>query len=160
MDYLEGQGCRTIIEYIESRSKLDEYEIFFLYNVCTESLLVRDYVSTSLIKGNAVDLRIYVLRILLERDIRNSKRYFEELNTLFKEIQLQDRREAFNHNRIFIDKIKLMDYLNNTINKEFSEYLKVQEIRKMYDNKNDIEEQKENYGFEIYTNFFMILSKR
>ena len=160
MDYLEGQGCRTIIEYIESRSKLDEYEIFFLYNVCTESLLVRDYVSTSLIKGNAVDLRIYVLRILLERDIRNSKRYFEELNTLFKEIQLQDRREAFNHNRIFIDKIKLMDYLNNTINKEFSEYLKVQEIRKMYDNKNDIEEQKENYGFEnIYQFFYDIVKK-
>ncbi|MCI8860802.1 MAG: hypothetical protein HFI71_15180 [Lachnospiraceae bacterium] len=160
MDYLEGQGCRTIIDYIKSRSKFDEYEIFFLYNVCTESLLVRDYVSTSLVKGGAMNLRIYVLKVLFERDIKNSKRYFEELNTLFKEIQLQDRREAFNHNRIFIDKIKLIDYLNNTINKEFSEYSKVQEIKKMYDNKNDLGERKENYGFENTYQFFYDIVKK
>lgn len=153
MDYLEGQECKTIVEYINKKAGLNKYEIFFLYNVCTESLLVRDYVSTSLIKGNAIDLRICVLRNLLEKDKRNVKRYFEELNSLFKEIQLQDRREAFNHNRIFIDKMKLINYLENTINKAFSEYSKVQEIKNIY-NEFEIKEQEINLGFESTYQFF------
>ena len=153
MDYLEGQECRTIVEYINKISVINEYELFFLYNVCTESLLVRDYVSTSLVKRGAIQLRIYILKSLLEKDPQHIKRYFEELNSLFKEIQLQDRREAFNHNRIFIDKMKLTNYLSNTINKKFSEYSKVQEIKKLY-NKYDIEEQDANLGVESTYQFF------
>lgn len=159
MDYLEGQECKTILEYIDKKTELNEYEIFFLYNVCTESLLVRDYVSTSLIRGSAIDLRIHVLRKLLEIDNKNVKRYFQELNSLFKEIQLQDRREAFNHNRIFIDKMKLINYLGTTINKEFSEYSKVQEIKKMY---NDLETKnpETNLGYEsTYLFFYDIVEK-
>lgn len=159
LDYLEGQECQTIVEYINRISTINGYEIFFLYNVCTESLLVRDYVSTSLMKGSAIELRIYVLRCLLEKDKKNTKRYFEELNSLFKEIQLEHRREAFNHNRIFIDKIKLINYLSNTINKEFSEYSKVQEIKNIY-NEHDIKEQDTNLEFEnTYQFFYDIVEK-
>ena len=159
MDYLEGQECATIVEYIDKKYELNECEIFFLYNVCTESLLVRDYVSTSLIKGSAIDLRIYILRNLLEKDKKNAKKYFEELNFLLKEVQLQDRRKAFNHNRIFIDKIKLINYLSNTINKEFSEYSKVQEIKNIY-NEFDDRTQGINLGFEsIYQFFYDIIEK-
>lgn len=159
LDYLEGQECKTIVEYIDKKSELNKYEIFFLYKVCTESLLVRDYVSTSLINGNAIDLRIRVLRALFDKDNENKKKYFEELNSLFKEIQLQDRREAFNHNRIFIDKMKLINYLSSTINKEFSEYSRVQEIRSIYD-KCGIKEQGINIGLEnTYQFFYDIVEK-
>lgn len=132
LDYLEGQGFGTVIEYIKEKKKLDNYEIFFLFKVCTESLLMRDYVSISQIKGNATNIRIRVLKTLLKKDLKNSKVYFNELNSLYKEIQLQERMESFNHNRIFIDKIKLIDYLNETINKEFSEYANIMEIKKLY----------------------------
>lgn len=159
LDFLEGQECKTIIEYIDKKPELNEYEMFFLYNVCTESLLVRDYVSTSLIEGNAIDLRIHVLRVLFEKDKKNVKRYFEELNSLFKEIQLQDRREAFNHNRIFIDKMKLINYLSSTINKEFSKYSKVQEIKNMY-NEFGIKDYGINLSFEnTYQFFYDIVEK-
>lgn len=92
----------------------------------------QDYVSISQIKGNATNLRIRVLKKLLKKDSKNSKVYFEELNSLYKEIQLQERMESFNHNRIFIDKIKLVDYLNEAINKEFSEYANIMEIKNIY----------------------------
>ncbi len=159
MDYLEGQGCKTIIEYINRKKHLNRYEIFFLFNVCTESLLLRDYVSVSSINGNATDLRIYILRELFEKDEVNAKRYFEELNTLFKEIQLQYRRTAFNHNRIFIDKVKLLDYLNNTIKKEFSEYSKVQEIRKICNEDNELKDSTEEDMEYSYRFFYDIIEK-
>ena len=159
MDYLDGQSCKTIIEYIDTNRNLNKYEIFFLYNVCTESLLVRDYVSTSLIHGTAIDLRIQVLRTLIKNDKENEKRYFEELNCLYKEIQLQDKHEAFNHNRIFIDKTKLINYLSTTINKEFIEYSKVQEIRNLY-NECGNRKYESNFGYEnTYQFFYEIIEK-
>lgn len=159
MDYLDGQSCKTIIEYIDTNCNLNKYEIFFLYNVCTESLLVRDYVSTSLIHGTAIDLRIQILRTLIKNDKENEKRYFEELNCLYKEIQLQDKHEAFNHNRIFIDKTKLINYLSTTINKEFIEYSKVQEIRNLY-NECGNRKYESNFGYEnTYQFFYEIIEK-
>src|SRR5699024_5498394 len=56
-------------------------------------------------------------------------------------------------------KIKLINYLGNTINKEFSEYSKVQEIKKIH-NEFDDRTQGINLGFEsTYQFFYDIIEK-
>lgn len=138
LDYLENQKCSTIIQFIEQKSYLTRQEAFFLYGVCTETLLLRDYVSSSFLSNkNAVDLRIYILKALVRLDPAQEKKYVDELNKLFKEVQLQERMKSFNHNRIYIDRIKLLEYLCRTINKEFSNYAKVRELKSLYSIEDD-----------------------
>lgn len=153
LNYLESQNCRTIIEYVGKKNKLNIQEVFFLHSVCIESLLMRDYVSCSEIDGDAVRLRKYILRALITLNPSESKKYLEELNTLFKEVQLQERMKYFNHNRVFIDKIKLLEYLERTINKEFSNYSKVREIKLVYEGEEGKGEILE-FGYDNTEQFF------
>lgn len=128
LDYLEFNGCNTIIDYLDKNSVLDEYQVIFLDKVCTTKLLLKDYISKTITNGSAVELRVQILKKLIANSIDNQK-FVSELNTIYKEQQLKTRIDSFNHNRIFIDRDNLMAHLKEEITKEFARYNAVQEIR-------------------------------
>ena len=92
-------------------------DILFFDKVCTQSLLMKDYVSKTEVGGSAAELRALILRHLLEQDKENRKKYLIELNAIYKDIQLQKKIKVFNHNRIFIDREKLYIFLKEDLNK-------------------------------------------
>lgn len=129
LDYLESKQCTTIKNLLNTYKGLTKHEIIFLDKVCTQSLLINDYVSKSEVGGSAAELRAEVLRILLKYDEEGEKEYLAELNSLYKSIQLQKKIDSFNHTRIFIDKSNLLKYLKDELTQEFSKYRVVQELR-------------------------------
>lgn len=156
LDFLELHECNTIKDYIDGIDELDIYQTLFLWKVCTTNLLLKDYVSKTLVNGSAADLRALVLKKLISNGIGEKREYIAELNIIYKELQLKSRIDSFNHNRIFIDKENLINYLKDEIKKEFARYSVVQEIRNVIgENKigiGDIEFLTENYWDQ--TRFF------
>ncbi|WP_419886023.1 hypothetical protein [Paenibacillus sp. B-A-8] len=132
LDYLESQNCRTIKELIEKFQTLNAYDIIFLNKVCTQPLLMKDYVSKTEVGGSAAELRATVLRTLLQHDLSGQKEYLSELNSIYKSSQLQKKIDSFNHNRIFIDKENLFKYLREELNQEFLKFKSVQELKKVF----------------------------
>lgn len=139
LDYLESRNCNTIRQLLSNYNELTKHEIIFLDKVCTQSLLMNDYVSKTEAAGSAAELRADVLRILLQYDKEGEKDYLAELNSLYKSIQLQKKIDSFNHNRIFIDKDNLLKYLKDELTQEFSKYKVVRELRNtLHDDKNEV----------------------
>lgn len=138
LDYLEAQGCDTIIEYLDKKDTLTAVEILFLDKVCTQTLLMQDYLSKTETKGSVAELRASILRKLIKVDEDNQNIYLTELNSVYKMLRLRTRMDSFNHNRIFIDKENLFKYLNDKLKQEFVKFVAVQDIRKVVSStKND-----------------------
>ncbi|MCI9082128.1 MAG: hypothetical protein HFI70_07450 [Lachnospiraceae bacterium] len=131
LDYLESQNISTIVELLKCKKNMSELDILFLDKVCTQSLLMKDYVSKTEVGGSAAELRAMILHHLLEQDKDNKKKYLIELNAIYKDMQLQKKIKAFNHNRIFIDREKLYIFLSKDLKQEFAKFRVVQEIRKV-----------------------------
>lgn len=149
LDFLELHECNTIKDYIDGTDELDIYQTLFLWKVCSINLLLKDYVSKTLVNGSAADLRALVLKKLINNGIGDKKEYVAELNIIYKELQLKSRIDSFNHNRIFIDKENLIIYLKDEIKQEFARYNVVQEIRNVIgENKIGIEDM------EFLTEFY------
>lgn len=129
LDYLERSNCDTIIDYLNRYSKLNAFQTLFLEKVCSIQLLLKDYVSKTVTDGSAIDLRVQILKKLINDGTGSSERFVNELNSIYKEQQLKTRIDSFNHNRIFIDRENLIGYLKDEITREFDRYNVVQEIR-------------------------------
>ena len=136
LDYLESQNTSTIVELLKHKKNMCKLDILFFDKVCTQSLLMKDYVSKTEVGGSAAELRALILRHLLEQDKENRKKYLIELNAIYKDIQLQKKIKVFNHNRIFIDREKLYIFLKEDLKQEFAKFRVVQEIRKMLEDSN------------------------
>lgn len=162
LDYLESQNVSTIVELLEHMNNISKLDILFLDKVCTQSLLMKDYVSKAELGYNEAELRIMILRYLLAQDNGNKKKYLMELNTIYKEIQLQKKIATFNHNRIFIDRDKLYFYLEGDLKQEFAKFRVVQEIRRMLENV-EYDIGKKIFPMEAYwdlTKFFYTIVKK
>ena len=138
LDYLESQGCKTINELLEKKTTLNLYDSIFLEEVCTQNLLMKDYVSKAKNKDSAAKLRARVLKRLLRDDLGHQKEYVSELGHIYKATLLQDKIDFFNHNRIFIDKDNLLRFLKDEINQEFAKFNSVQAIRDLISDSNDV----------------------
>lgn len=128
LDYLESTGNETIIEYLDSITNLDSYQVLFLENVCTPKLLLKDYVSKALMHGSALELRSHVLKKLVNCVSGDVGKYMTELNDIYKRVNLKKKMDSFNRSRIFIDRDNLCKFLINDITNEFNKYNLVQEI--------------------------------
>ena len=138
LDYLEFKGCTTIIQLLNSYNHLNEIDILFLNRVCNQTILMKDYVSKTEAGGSAAELRAEVLKLLIKKDRRSErvKDYLNELNSIYKMTQLQKKINSFNHNRIFIDTENLYLYMKKELEREFSKYKTVQDLRNtLYDGK-------------------------
>lgn len=129
LDFLELQSCNTIIEYIDKYQLLDARQTLFLWKVCSPKLLMKDYVSKTITNGHASELRALILKKLICAGTGEREKYIAELNSIYKETQLKTKIDSFNHNRIFIDRENLCNYLLPEVKKEFARYNVVQEIR-------------------------------
>lgn len=162
LDYLESQKCTTIVEYLEQISTVSKYQIYLLEKVCSQKLLLRDYVSKTIVNGSAAELRAIILKKLLEISKGNGNEYITELNSIYKEMQLGSMINSFNHNRIFIDKENLINYLKEDIEREFAKFKVVQEIRTITGGRKislgDIEFLGENYWDQ--TKFFTAMTEK
>jgi hypothetical protein len=148
LDYLESKDSRTIKVLLEKYKQLREVDILFLNKVCTQSLLMKDYVSKTEVGGSAAELRAEVLRVLINFDLRTErvKEYINELNSIYKVTQLQKIINSFNHNRIFIDTDNLYLYMKDDLEREFAKYKAVQELRKTL---HDTISNKKEKSFEL-----------
>ncbi len=131
LDYIENQGYKTVKQLLEKYINLHEKDILFLNKVCSQSLLMKDYVSKSEYNGSAAELRAEVLKVLINLDKKSDrmKEYLHELNSIYKATQLQRKINSFNHNRIFIDTENLFQYLCKDLENEFLKYKTVQELK-------------------------------
>lgn len=160
LDYLESQNISTIVELLKCKKNMCKLDILFLDRVCTQSLLMKDYVSKTEVGGSAAELRAAILRHLIGQDKENKKKYLIELNAIYKDIQLQKKIKAFNHNRIFIDRERLYGFLKDDLKQEFAKFRVVQEIRKMLEDSEFEIGQKIMESYWNFAKFFYSIVKK
>lgn len=107
MDFMEQY--KSLSNYLKSISDYDIKCVYFLYHICNEDILIYDYISCNNI--DATQLRISVLSKLALIDEQNAIIYQNELRSLSREELIHKRSKLFNHNRINVDKERLIEWL-------------------------------------------------
>lgn len=127
-DFLYFNNVQTLDEWMEKIDIVSEVETYFLYNVCTTSLIERDH-RTMYQYGTAISARICILRFLLEKDPCRRKRYVDELNRIYSSQQLEKRVELIHKDKIHVEVKKIYESLEEFLKIEFEKYALHQKLQ-------------------------------
>lgn len=127
-DFLFFNNVQTLDEWMERIDNLSDVEKYFLYNVCTASLIERDH-RTMHKYGTAISARIYILRFLLEKDPYRRKRYVDELNRIYSSQQLEEMVELIHKDKIHVEVKKIYESLEEFLRIEFEKYALYQKLQ-------------------------------
>ena len=123
MDYNKFKSIGDIITNEEKNTVLIE----FLSKICIQHLLKRDIILNP--DGNRADeLRVEILKILINIDEQNRKKYYAEIASITKQKSIKDRIKQINQSRIFVDTDNIKKENENALIEEFNRYLAIKDL--------------------------------
>lgn len=120
-NFLYYNNARQLIDWISHITDISKAEAHFLYYVCTEKLLERDYHTLESF-GTETEIRIFILNFLAEKDPVSKKKYMEELNAIYSKQKLEESVQLLNQDRIHIEIDKLYTEMEGFLKYEFEKY--------------------------------------
>ena len=123
MDYNNFKSIADIVNYEKDRTVL----VAFLSNVCVQRILKRDIILNA--GGNKADeLRVEILKTLIELDEENKKKYYAEITAITKQKSIKDRIKQINQSRIFVDVDNIKKENELTLREDFNRYLAMRDL--------------------------------
>ena len=101
--------------------------IEFLYSVCTKPILMRDKILNPSFK-KADDVRIEILKKLVDLDYARVKLYYSEISSITKEKSIKERIRLINNSKIYVDTEGIKCVLREELKEDFSRYLELQKL--------------------------------
>ena len=123
MSYNKFQSIEDIVKHEENNSALIE----FLSKVCVQRILKRDVILNACGK-RADELRVEILKVLIELDESNKKKYYAEIATITKKKSIKDRIKQINQSRIFVDTDNIKKENENVLREDFNRYLSMKDL--------------------------------
>ncbi len=120
-NFLYYNNVSYLTDWMSQLTNISKAEVYFLYNVCTEKLLERDYQTLEKF-GTETEIRIFILNFLAEKDTIGKKKYMEELNAIYSKQKLEESVQLLNQDRIHIEIDKLYSEMEVFLKKEFEKY--------------------------------------
>lgn len=152
--FLYYQDKQSLIEWIEAKETLSNLERYFLNNVCTVEVLKRDYLSMKKFRSVS-ELRVFILRKLLESEFPGSKKCIEELNIIYSKQRMENHKKNIYKDKIHIDIDNIRGEMNQFLESEFERYQLISELRLEIGstNVNLIEEQTDSEKEVVFNDF-------
>lgn len=123
MDYNQYKNINDIVSNEEKNAVLIE----FLSKVCIQHILKRDIILNP--DGNKADeLRVEILKVLIDIDERNRKKYYTEITAITKQKSIKDRIKQINQSRIFVDTDNIKKENEITLREDFNRYLAMKDL--------------------------------
>lgn len=123
MDCNNFKSIADIVNYEKDRTVL----VAFLSNVCVQRILKRDIILNA--GGNKADeLRVEILKTLIELDEENKKKYYAEITAITKQKSIKDRIKQINQSRIFVDVDNIKKENELTLREDFNRYLAMRDL--------------------------------
>ena len=123
MDYNKYKSIYDIVSNEEKNAVLIE----FLSKVCIQHILKRDIILNP--GGNKADeLRVEILKVLIDIDERNRKKYYAEIAAITKQKSIKDRIKQINQSRVFVDTDNIKKENESTLREDFNRYLAMKDL--------------------------------
>ena len=123
MDYNKYKSIDDIVSNEEKNAVLIE----FLSKVCIQHILKRDIILNP--GGNKADeLRVEILKVLIDIDERNRKKYYAEITAITKQKSIKDRIKQINQSRVFVDTDNIKKENESTLREDFNRYLAMKDL--------------------------------
>lgn len=123
MDYNKFKSINEIVCYEDKSPVLIE----FLSKICVQHILKRDIILNA--NGNRADeLRVEILKILIDIDERNKKKYYAEIAAITKQKSIKDRIKQINQSRIFVDTDNIKKENESALREDFNRYLAMKDL--------------------------------
>lgn len=123
MDYNKYGSINDIVSGEEKSRVLIE----FLSKVCIQHILKRDIILNP--NGNKADeLRVEILKVLINIDERNKKKYYAEITAITKQKSIKDRIKQINQSRIFVDTDNIKKENEIALREDFNRYLSMKDL--------------------------------
>ena len=123
MDYNKYKSIDDIVSNEEKNAVLIE----FLSKVCIQHILKRDIILNP--SGNKADeLRVEILKVLIDIDERNRKKYYAEIAAITKQKSIKDRIKQINQSRVFVDTDNIKKENESTLREDFNRYLAMKDL--------------------------------
>lgn len=123
LDYNKFRSIHDIVCYEGKSSVLIE----FLSKVCVQHILKRDIILNP--GGNRADeLRVEILKVLIDIDESNKKKYYAEITAITKQKSIKDRIKQINQSRIFVDTDNIKKENERSLREDFNRYLAMKDF--------------------------------
>lgn len=155
-NYLDYNNITTIEDILTNNCNEDIRKvIFFLYKICVQHLLKRD-IRLSPKPSQADEVRIKILRLLIDIDSINRKIYYDEINTITMKRSIKDRAKQINQSRIYVDVENIKIENRSILIENFEKYM---EIKKFEDKVTSIDVNSNEY-LEYLNNIISEMNNR
>lgn len=125
-NYMDYNAYESIEDIIENETHT-QVLITFLSKVCVQHLLKRDIILNPL-GDKAEELRIEILKKLIEIDSNNKKKYYSEITFITKQKSIKDRIKQINQSRIFVDSENIKKDNSVALIEDFNRYLAMRNL--------------------------------
>lgn len=123
MDYNRYKSIDDIVSNEEKNAVLIE----FLSKVCIQHILKRDIILNP--GGNKADeLRVEILKVLIDIDEQNRKKYYAEIAAITKQKSIKDRIKQINQSRVYVDTDNIKKENESTLREDFNRYLAMKDL--------------------------------
>lgn len=123
MDYNKYKSINDIVANEKKSAALIE----FLSKVCIQHILKRDIILNP--SGNKADeLRVEILKMLIDIDELNRKKYYAEITAITKQKSIKDRIKQINQSRIFVDTDNIKKENESALREDFNRYLAMKDL--------------------------------
>lgn len=128
-NYMDCNNFKTIAEVIENNKSTQKYLlIFFLYKVCTLHLIKR-YPKLAKTSAEAEDVRVDILRELINIDVNNKKIYYDEISIITRNKSIRERIKSINQSRIFVDVDLIKLEIKDILKENFDNYIRIKDFK-------------------------------
>ena len=95
--------------------------------VCIQHILKRDIILNP--GGNKADeLRVEILKVLIDIDEQNRKKYYAEIAAITKQKSIKDRIKQINQSRVYVDTDNIKKENESTLREDFNRYLAMKDL--------------------------------
>ncbi len=123
-NFMDLNRFKSVLDIVNSN--IDNMAlVFFLDKICVQHLLKRQIV---LNQGDSDEIRIDILRHLMELDVSNKKIYYEEITSITQQKSIKDRIKQINQSRVYVDVENIKKENEYILKESFNRYLSVKDF--------------------------------
>ena len=123
-NFLEENNIYDVLDITKDKRFSEEYVRYFLTNICTLDVLKKD-VNIFRSGISYTEIRIRILRNLIENDNNRRKIYENEIAEIMKKIEIDNRAEQINKSRIYVDVDKIYTEIKQWLSEYYDMYINV-----------------------------------
>ncbi|MCK1989369.1 hypothetical protein MPH48_14835 [Lysinibacillus fusiformis] len=126
-NYLDYNNVASVTDILKINNDNNRFLIYFLHKICIQHHLKRD-IRLANDSSAADEVRIAILKILIDLDASNKKAYFDEVNTIMTRQGIRTRMKQINESKVYVDVENIKQENREILLENFKKYILVKKF--------------------------------